>query len=78
MNDALVQHVAALIAQYLQRRPAAADTVEGVHYFWVGAQGEELPLDIAQAALDLLLARGEVARVPIGNRVLWRAPRERA
>ncbi|AJK50083.1 hypothetical protein [Burkholderia plantarii] len=78
MNDALIQHVAAQIAQYLQMNPAAADTVEGIHHFWVGAQTAQQSLELTQAALDYLLARGEVARVPIGNRMLWRAPRDGA
>ena len=31
MNDELIERVAAHIARYLERNPAAADTVEGVH-----------------------------------------------
>ncbi|KKB61225.1 hypothetical protein WM40_24430 [Robbsia andropogonis] len=76
MNDALVQNVATQIAHYLQMNPVAADTVEGIHHFWVGAQSAQHSLDVTQAALEYLLARGEVVRIPIGNRILWHAPRD--
>lgn len=77
MNDELIEHVAAYIARYLERNPAAADTVEGVHAFWIGAQCAQDSIDVTQAALEYLLERGVIANVPIGNRVLWRATRDR-
>ena len=72
MNDELIEHVAAHIARYLERNPAAADTVEGVHAFWIGALQS---IDVTQAALEYLLEQGAIVNVPIGNRVLWRATR---
>ncbi|HTH74950.1 MAG TPA: hypothetical protein VL635_11140 [Trinickia sp.] len=77
MNDELIEHVAAYIARYLEHNPAAADTVEGVHAFWIGAQCAQESIDVTQAALEYLLERGAIANVPIGNRVLWRATRDR-
>ena len=77
MNDELIEHVAAHIARYLERYPAAADTVEGVHAFWIGAQCAQQSIDVTQAALEYLLEHGAIANVPIGNRVLWRAARRR-
>lgn len=77
MNDELIKRVAAHIARYLQENRAAADTVEGVHYVWVGADVARCSLDVTQAALESLLERGAIGCLPIGNRVLWRAVRER-
>lgn len=75
MNDELIEHVAAHIARYLERNPAAADTVEGIHAFWIGEQCAQQSIDITQAALEYLLERDMIVIVPIGNRVLWRAIR---
>ena len=68
-----VAAVAARILDYLQRNPRAADTVEGVHYAWLSAAADDLSLDLTQAALDLLFAQRKVDRVPVGDRLLWRA-----
>ena len=73
MNDELIERVAAHIARYLERNPAAADTVEGVHAFWIGAQCAQESLDVTQAALEYLLEQGAIMNVPVGNRMLWRA-----
>jgi hypothetical protein len=76
MNDELIERVAAHIARYLVRNPAAADTVEGVHAFWIGAQCAQESLDVTQAALEYLLEQGAIMNVPVGNRMLWRAIRQ--
>ncbi|WGS52867.1 hypothetical protein LFL96_32355 [Paraburkholderia sp. D15] len=71
--------IAALhILRYLLDHPAAADTVEGVHFMWIGPESAYLSLDVTQAALELLLEQGLVACVPIGSRLLWRARRNSA
>ncbi|WP_414445182.1 hypothetical protein [Burkholderia sp. 22PA0106] len=76
MNDELVRHVADRIARYLEACPAAADTIEGVHRFWIDAHDAQESIDVTLAALESLRARGVVARVAIGNRTLWRVRRE--
>jgi hypothetical protein len=76
MNDELIERVAAHISRYLERHPAAADTVEGVHAFWIGAQCAQESIDVTQAALEYMLEQGAIVSVPIGNRVLWRAIRQ--
>jgi hypothetical protein len=78
MNDELIRGVAASIARYLEEHCGAADTVEGVHYFWIGAEAAHGSIEVTQAALGLLLEEGRIARVPIANRVLWRAVRHPA
>jgi hypothetical protein len=73
MNDVLARAVAERIARYLHENRTAADTIEGVHYVWVGTDMMQGSLDLTQAALEYLRERGIVACVPIGNRLLWRS-----
>ncbi len=75
MNDEVIRHVAVRIARYLAEFPAAADTVEGVHRFWIDAHDACESLEITLAALESLLAQDAIARVAVGNRTLWRLPR---
>jgi hypothetical protein len=50
------------ILAYLDAHPEAADTVDGIRQWWLAAGAERSPADV-QAALDLLVERGLVARV---------------
>ena len=73
----MLDRVAAHMARYLARNMGGdADTVEGVHAFWIGAQCAQESLDVTQAALEYLLEQGAIMNVPVGNRMLWRAIRQ--
>ena len=50
------------ILAYLDVHPDAADTVDGIRQWWLVAGAERSTADV-QAALDLLVERGLVARV---------------
>lgn len=78
MTDDLTRAVAQHIARYLLEHPAAADTVEGVHFVWVGPDVQHVSIDVTQAALQLLFDEGRIACAPIGSRLLWRARRDPA
>ncbi|WP_222846709.1 hypothetical protein [Chitinolyticbacter meiyuanensis] len=73
MDDALIDYVAQAICRYLQQRPASADTLEGVHAWWI--EWPDLPEApaVTLAALERLEQQGVVERRHIGNRELWRA-----
>jgi hypothetical protein len=73
--DDLTRAAADCIARYLREHPAAADTVEGVHLVWVGAEVPGASFETTLAALEWLVGAGLVACVPVGSRLLWRAPR---
>ncbi|WP_157669646.1 hypothetical protein [Chitinibacter sp. GC72] len=60
------------IRQHLQRHPQAADTLEGVHSWWLASQE---PPAITEMALRQLQANGEVEALNICPRLLWRARR---
>ena len=72
MNDALLTQTAEAIKRYLARCPAAADTTEGVHHWWIDWPQLPPPLAVTQAALEQLEQQGWVIGMRSGNRTLWR------
>ena len=68
-----VEHAAVnAIRNYLHRYPNSADTLEGVVRWWLGG---DFPKEITAAALEHLLASGELERLSIGQQQLWRRAR---
>lgn len=63
------------IRRYLHKYPQGADTPEGVAQWWL--QGS-FSLEIVAAALAYLLASGELERMHVGQRQLWRRRRQEA
>ncbi|MED5596160.1 hypothetical protein [Janthinobacterium sp. P210006] len=57
------------IRTYVARRPHSADTLEGIAQWWLGGQ---FPREAIEAALEQLRAAGELERIEIGGRQLWR------
>lgn len=72
MNDKLILSRAAAIQRYLDRRPASADTAEGIHASWIRSHGEEDSVEVTLAALDFLRIAGVVESNMTGNREIWR------
>lgn len=68
-DDDLVRDTAEQIRQYLNLRPAAADTPEGIHLYWVG---NSAPFSVTLLALERLEEAGEVEQFRLGNRILYR------
>jgi hypothetical protein len=46
------------IERYLQDRPHASDTIEGIRRWWLGARWADASLPLMQAALDRLVRKG--------------------
>lgn len=64
------------IRHVLQQRPQAADTVEGIHTFWIEWQEPQPPLAATQAALELLQDEDVVECVQLeSGRQVWRRAR---
>lgn len=72
MDDALIAFAANAIREYLRQRPESADTLEGVHNWWIRWPGIPESPAVTGIALERLEASGEVERVRIGGRMLWR------
>jgi hypothetical protein len=73
MDDKLVLAAVDAITNYLTARPAAADTVEGIHCYWIPWQ-DNIPelVAVTEAALLHLEQTGFVERVKAGKRDIWR------
>jgi hypothetical protein len=71
-----VRYAMQQIRHLLQQRPQAADTVEGIHTFWIEWQEPQPPLSATLAALELLQAEGVVESVRLeSGRQVWRRAR---
>ena len=67
-----VRRASAEILRYLDAHPLAADSINGVLSFWVGAQGGSLA--VVKPALELLTTMGRVTQETLpGGEILYRA-----
>jgi hypothetical protein len=62
-QDVLLQD----ILQYLKSHPQAKDSLEGIAEWWLSPPLRHGDHEEIRKALDLLMARGEVIRVNLGN-----------
>ena len=76
MNHAVtsekVLEVASEITRYLERRPNAAETVEGLAQWWLARQRFEDSREIVQAALEHLVFIGQVNKYMAGGKAIYR------
>ncbi|WP_374033179.1 hypothetical protein ACES2I_10075 [Bdellovibrio bacteriovorus] len=63
------------IARKVQTNPEAADTLEGIHLFWIAWESYPESIELTRTALACLESQGVVEQFHIGNRVLWRGAR---
>ena len=75
MDEQLVAFAENAIRDYLAKRPDSADTIEGVHRWWIRWPDlAESPV-VTQVALERITASGEIESVSIGNQIIWRGSR---
>jgi hypothetical protein len=72
MNEQPVDFAVQSIRHYLVRAPHSADTVSGIHAWWIDWPEPAPPQAITLKALQRLEADGLVERASIGNSELWR------
>lgn len=73
MNEEhIIDFAASAIRQYLSEHPASADTLEGIHRWWIRWPGREESSLITLAALERLERLNEVEQIKFGSSVLWR------
>jgi hypothetical protein len=74
--DAEVEAIAHELEQYISLHATAADTPEGIARWWLD-RAEQPALTRVEAALELLVERGVLARRPLpdGKHIYARAPR---
>ena len=71
----MIDYAISAIRNFLQERPDSADTLEGIHSWWIRWPELEESSMVTQTALERLQARGEVEQIRLGSRVLWRRRR---
>ena len=58
----------------LSGHPESADTVEGIHQWWIEWPGIAESISITSIALKQLEQTGQIERRSIGNQEIWRLP----
>ena len=76
MDDKQIERVARQLRAYLTERPRSADTLEGIHHFWLVAEatGTQAPIAATLEALCRLESEGFLERRAIGKTWVWRRP----
>ncbi len=75
MNENLVQFAADAIEIYLNAHPDSADTIEGIHQWWILWPDHAPLMVVTAAALAQLEQANRIERRRIGNLEIWRLPR---
>lgn len=68
-----VDFAMAAIRRHLARHPHGADTLEGVHGWWIDWPGLPASIAATERALERLEQHGLVASTLVARRRLWRA-----
>lgn len=77
MDSSSIENLCAAILAYLHRHPKSADTLDGIHAWWLPRELALHPKQTEQA-LELLVSREELECVPVGNRKIFRRPQHHA
>lgn len=75
MENKLIEHAVHAIQAHLSARPDSADTLEGIHRWWIRQGEQEESIAITEQALLQLEDLGLVESVNIGNHKIWRRSR---
>jgi hypothetical protein len=63
------------IVHYVEARPESADTLEGIHHWWIQWPGAAESMAVTLAALEQLERDGLMQGIRVGNRDIWRRRR---
>ncbi|KYG61241.1 hypothetical protein AZI85_09885 [Bdellovibrio bacteriovorus] len=74
-GDRFVDFAKDQIIIHITKEPNAADTVEGIHYYWIDWGGLPESIVITQASLNCLKDHGVMESFKLGNNILWRKAR---
>ncbi|UQN05400.1 hypothetical protein [Deinococcus sp. QL22] len=78
MDEDLTRFASNEIINYVNAHPDSADTVNGIHQWWIQWPDAAGSLQVTVTALEQLQWDGLMEMVPIGDggRILWRRRRE--
>ena len=66
-----IKSVAQEISRYIEKRPNAAETVEGVTNWWISRQRIEESVEVVENALEYLVARDLLVKRSLGRQTLY-------
>lgn len=74
-DNATIEYAISAIRRFLDERPGSADTLEGIHRWWIPWPVQEESLFVTLKALEQLESTGEIHKLRLGTSVLWRRNR---
>ncbi len=74
-EDQPVPFAISAILLWLDAHPHAADTIEGIHQWWIIWPSCPAAMAVTEAALLQLEQSQQIERLRLGNRDIWRRPR---
>lgn len=74
-SDETIDFAITAIRHFLDARPDSADTLEGIHRWWIHWPSEEESALCTLTALERLEAAGVVEQFRAGSNILWRRKR---
>jgi hypothetical protein len=77
MDEKLIQFAKRAIIQHLRLHPHSADTLEGIHLWWITWPDIQESILVTAQALQQLQEENLIEMRAIGERELYRLPRER-
>lgn len=66
-----IRDVAQEISRYINKRPNAAETAEGVTNWWISRQRIEESIEIVENALEYLVQQKKLVKRSLGRRTLY-------
>ncbi|MEM7358183.1 MAG: hypothetical protein AAF431_03685 [Pseudomonadota bacterium] len=66
-----IRDVAQEISRYINKRPNAAETAEGVTNWWISRQRIEESIEVVENALEYLVAQKKLVKRSLGRRTLY-------
>lgn len=75
MDRGLIEFAKDAIRGYLRERPGVADTLEGIHRWWIHWPAHPESQVVTEVALEQLEAEGVLERFRIGDSIVWRGRR---
>jgi hypothetical protein len=75
MNHQVLNSAIRAIEFRLTESPNSADTVEGIHNYWINWSEPVPPLQVTQQALEVLEQEKFVELVMVGEKAVWRKAR---
>jgi hypothetical protein len=71
-EDNTIDYAISVIRRFLSERPDSADTLDGIHRWWIRWPRLEESSLVTLAALERLESVGEMEQIKVGSSMIWR------